>query len=72
MKEQRKARKLLVASVGVATASYLAGACSNGSVANLMVPAPPCTAEPTPYCVPTDAGDAGNPAETSNGDARAG
>jgi hypothetical protein len=62
----RLGRKLLVASVGVASVSYVGHGCSMTSVANLAAP-PSCDVQPTdPYCTPTngqdggrDAGDAG-------------
>jgi len=51
-----KARKILVGSVGLATASFVAIGCSSTSVANLPAP-PSCDVAPTdPYCVGRDGG----------------
>jgi hypothetical protein len=67
----RTVRKLLVATVGVATVSFVGAGCNNASVANLMAP-PSCDVAPTnPYCTgpkadasadagTTDASDAGS------------
>jgi hypothetical protein len=47
----RKARKVLVASIGVATVSFVGVGCGGTSVANLQAP-PSCDVAPTsPYCV---------------------
>jgi hypothetical protein len=46
----RLARKLLVASVGVAAVSYVGVGCDHTSVANLAPP-PSCSVQPdNPYC----------------------
>jgi hypothetical protein len=51
-----KARKILVGSVGVATASFVGINCSRTSVANLMAP-PSCEVAPNnPWCYDPDAG----------------
>jgi hypothetical protein len=58
----RKARKLLVASVGVAAVSFVGVACDHTSVANLPAP-PSCDVHPeVPYCIGVrpDAGDGGD------------
>ena len=56
----RKARKILVASVGVATVSFVGVACDNTSVANLPAP-PSCDVAPqNPYCTGGDAASDGN------------
>jgi hypothetical protein len=57
----RKARKLLVASMGVAAVSFVGTACDQTSVANLPAP-PSCDVAPNdPHCYgpKPDAGDAG-------------
>jgi len=47
----RKARKILVGSVGIATVSFLGVGCSGTSVANLPAP-PSCEVAPqNPYCI---------------------
>jgi hypothetical protein len=47
----RRGRKLLVASVGVATLSFVGVECSNTSVANLPAP-PSCLERPNdPFCL---------------------
>ena len=54
-----KARKILVASVGVATASFVGIGCGGTSVANLPAP-PSCDVAPdNPYCVGRDGGGDG-------------
>jgi len=59
----RKARKVLVASAGVAAVSFVGVGCNMGSVANLPAP-PSCDVAPSiPYCIgpKADAGaDSGN------------
>jgi hypothetical protein len=47
----RKARKILVGSVGIATASFIGVGCRGTSVANLPAP-PSCEVQPlNPYCI---------------------
>jgi len=66
----RKARKVLVASAGVAAVSFVGVGCHMGSVANLPAP-PSCDVAPTdPYCIgnrpdagPDAGADAGNSAD---------
>jgi hypothetical protein len=73
----RPGRKLLIASVGVATLSFVGADCTNTSVANLPAP-PSCLERPEdPYCYgprpgPGDAGDAGADGDASPDDASIG
>lgn len=64
----RRARKLLIASAGVATASFLA--CGGTSVANLMAP-PPCDAANAipALCDGGSPEDAGGSSDQDGGDA---
>lgn len=65
---RRGGRKLLVASIGVATVTYVGTNCSLTSVANLQAP-PSCDVAPTnPYCTGAK-GDAGDDAAQDAADA---
>ena len=64
----RRGRKLLVASLGVASLSFVGAECSNTSVANLPAP-PSCLQMPkAPYCIgphPDAGADAGEDAKST-------
>jgi hypothetical protein len=61
----RRGHKILVASVGIATMSFVGIGCGSTSVANLMAP-PSCDVAPTnPYCLPSP--DSGMDSATDSG-----
>jgi hypothetical protein len=65
---RRGGRKLLIASIGVATVTYVGTNCSVTSVANLQAP-PSCDVAPTnPYCTDPKS-DAAGDADQDAGDA---
>ena len=70
-KRRRGGRKLLVASVGVATVSFVGVGCSTTSVANLPAP-PSCEVAPQdPSCIgphPDAGADAGTDGDAGGGD----